>query len=101
MKKIRMGVIGVGGMSRMHIEGIKSSADAELIAICDINEKALNEKSDFYGIDNSHRFTNYKDLRNCPDVDAVTICTSNQTHYCGGVIGVDRSSTSHPTITST
>lgn len=81
MKKIRMGVIGTGGISKWHIEGIQSSPDAELAAICDINEKILNEKGDLYGIDNSRRFINYKDLIDCPYIDAVIICTSNYAHF--------------------
>lgn len=81
MKKIRMGVIGAGNISVSHINGIIASPDAELVAICDVNEMTLNERADQYGVNNAYRFINYMDLINCPAVSAVSICTSNNTHY--------------------
>jgi len=81
MSKIRMGIIGLGGISRAHIEGILNSPDGELVAICDIREEILREKGEEYGIPESHRFTNYIELLQCSDVDAVSICTPNKSHY--------------------
>ena len=34
-----------------------------------------------YGIDDAHCFTDFKDLINCPEVDAVDICTPNYLHF--------------------
>jgi predicted dehydrogenase len=81
MERIRMGVIGAGGISHTHINGIIASPDAELTAICDVNEAVLNERADRYGVQKSNRFTDHMDLLNCPGIDAVSICTSNNTHY--------------------
>lgn len=81
MNRIRVGVIGAGIISGQHISGIIESKDAELVAICDTNEAALHARADQYGVDRAFRFQNYMDLINCPEVDAVTICTSNNTHY--------------------
>lgn len=81
MKKIRMGVIGAGSIAAKHIRGIIASPDAELAAICDVDSAALNARADQYGVDTSHRFTDYRALIDCPAVDAVSVCTSNHTHY--------------------
>lgn len=81
MKKIRMGVIGSGGISRIHIEGILASPDAELVALCDINGSVLQEKAEMYKIPKSRRFSNHAELLECPDVDAVSICTPNSSHF--------------------
>lgn len=81
MKKIRMGVIGIGGISNVHIEGILASPDAELVALCDINENVLKEKAEKYNIPGTHCFLRHIDLLTCGDVDAVSICTPNSSHF--------------------
>ena len=82
MKKIRMGVIGLGGISNVHISGIRESQDAELVAVCDIDPEVLARKGELHGIPESHRFVDYRELLACPDVDAVSIGTPNSLHYC-------------------
>ncbi len=81
-KTIRVGSVGLGGIwGGVHQPGIDRSPDLKLVAICDIDEKKLNETGDRLGIDPSHRFLDYHDLVNCPDVDAVDICTPNDVHF--------------------
>ncbi len=81
MDKIRIGIIGLGGIANgVHIPGLLRCDDAEITAICDINEKALNTVGDNLGLPQERRFTNYKDLIACPDVDALEICTPNHLH---------------------
>ncbi|MDD3244133.1 MAG: Gfo/Idh/MocA family oxidoreductase [Eubacteriales bacterium] len=80
MKKIRMGVIGLGGISNVHIGGTLKSPDAELVAVCDIDPDTLKVKGDLYGIPENMRFTNYHDLIACPEVDAISNCTPNNVH---------------------
>ncbi len=78
---IRIGSIGLGGISSgVHIPGIRKSKDLELVALCDINEERLKERAAQYGIPLDHCFTDYKDLIDCPDVDAVDISTPNNVH---------------------
>lgn len=81
-KVIRVGSVGLGEIwNGVHRPGIDRSPDLKLIAICDIDEKKLNETGERLGIDPAHRFLNYHDLINCPDVDAVDICTPNDVHF--------------------
>jgi len=79
-KKIKMGIIGTGLIFNRHYNGIKASPDAELVAICDMNEKALNEKAQLLNIPEGHTFTNFEAMLNSGLVDAVSICTPNNTH---------------------
>lgn len=81
MSKLRMGVIGTGGISATHIRGIYESPDAELTAVCDIDPHTLQQKGDLYQIPVSHRFRSHPELLHCPEVDAVSICTPNDSHY--------------------
>ncbi len=81
-KVIRVGSVGVGEIwSGVHEPGIRKSPDLELVAICDINEEKLNAVGEKYGIPPEYRFVDYHDLINCPIVDAVDICTSNDAHF--------------------
>ncbi|MGI5869009.1 MAG: Gfo/Idh/MocA family protein [Kiritimatiellia bacterium] len=80
-KTIRMGVIGLGGIARYaHIPGIQRSPDAELVAVCDIVPEKLEAAAKDHGLDPSRCFLEYESLLECPDVDAVTICTPNDLH---------------------
>lgn len=75
---LRVGVIGVGAISEMHIKPYIKNEEVELIALCDIHEERLAAKGQLYGI--SQLYTNYQELLNNPDIDAVSICTWNNTH---------------------
>ena len=89
-KVIRIGSVGLGGIwTGVHEPGIRRSPDLELVAICDIDEEKLKAAGEKYGIDEAHRFVDYHDLINCPDVDAVDICTSNDAHFEIGMAAVE------------
>jgi len=80
--KIRIGCIGIGGISNgVHIPGILASDDLQLIAVCDNNPDALARAKERYGIDDAHCFADFNDLIACPDVDAVDITTPNDEHF--------------------
>ena len=81
MSKLRIGIIGLGGIANsVHIPGIQKSNGGEIIAVCDNNEATLRRVGDRIGIPDDHRFTDYRALIACPDVDAVEICTPNYLH---------------------
>ncbi len=77
---LKIGIIGVGRISGNHIEGIQRYGKAVITAICDINEQRLKEVGDELSIPEEYRFTDYHDLINCSEVEAVEICTPNYLH---------------------
>ena len=79
MKKYKIAVIGVGGISSCHIDGYLSDSRCELYAFCDINEKTLKEKGEKYGI--TRLYTGCNEMfKACPELDAVSVCTWNNAH---------------------
>ncbi len=78
MKKVKIGIIGAGKISRAHIKGYTECKDAQITAICDINEDRAIQKAKEYGVKNI--YTDYKELLSNSDVDAVSICTWNNMH---------------------
>jgi predicted dehydrogenase len=82
MPRIRIGVIGLGGIAGgVHLPGIAKCQDLELAAICDIDREKLDRVGDLYELDRSRRFTDYRELIACAQVEAVDICTPNDCHF--------------------
>jgi predicted dehydrogenase len=75
---LKIGVIGVGSISEYHIKPYMENPDAEVVAFCDLNEERLNMKGQKYGV--AHLYTDYKDLLKNDEIDAVSICTWNNSH---------------------
>lgn len=81
MKKLKIGVIGLGGIANYHIWGIRESPDAEVWAICDVNEKSLAERGEALHIPEERRYLRHEDLFRNGELDAVMIGTPNFNHY--------------------
>ncbi len=78
-KKIKVAVIGVGGISEVHIKGYKALPNVELYAFCDINEKTLKAKGERHGV--TRLYTDEATmLAELPELDAVSVCTWNAAH---------------------
>ncbi len=61
LSKIRVAVIGAGGMANyVHYPSLVSMDDVEIVGICDINPVVLNATGDKYGI--SNRYADYKQM---------------------------------------
>ncbi|MDD5603688.1 MAG: Gfo/Idh/MocA family oxidoreductase, partial [Eubacteriales bacterium] len=81
MKKIRVGLIGTGGiMNAIHIPGYLKSEKNEITAICDIDPAALKKTGDKLNIPEEARFLKYEDLIKSGLVDAVDIATPDVSH---------------------
>ena len=63
MGKIRVGIIGCGGIANgKHMPAIKEAGRADIVAFCDlIIERAEKAKKD-YGTEDAKVFKDYKDL---------------------------------------
>lgn len=78
MSKLNIGVIGAGSISVVHLNSYQGNSDVTIAAICDLNETRAKEKAEKYGA--SKVYTDYNELLADPDIDAVSICTWNNTH---------------------
>ncbi|MBE5869127.1 MAG: Gfo/Idh/MocA family oxidoreductase [Lachnospiraceae bacterium] len=81
MKKIRLGLIGCGGMMKNHISGVNYLKDkVELTAVCDIIRERAEDVASV--LDNPYITTDYKDM--VEYVDAVLVALPHDLHYeCG------------------
>ncbi len=76
-KKLRIGIIGVGAIGKTHAKAFSSSGEAEIAAVCDINEEALREVGEKFDV--KKRFTDYRKLLES-DVEGVLVCVGNALH---------------------
>lgn len=77
-KKVKWGIIGCGVISDFHGDALKLSGNAELVAVCDIIPERAEQKAEKYGV--KKVYTDYYDLLNDPEVEAVSICTPSGMH---------------------
>lgn len=75
---IRIGVIGAGSISEFHLKSYAANPSCELVAVCDLNRERAQAAADKYGA--AKAFSDYKELLADPEIDAVSICTWNDTH---------------------
>ena len=79
MKKLKVAVIGVGGISGGHITAYMANPNVELYAFCDINAERLKYMGERYGI--TRLYTDEAEmLAELPELDAVSVCTWNSAH---------------------
>ncbi len=80
MKKLRIGIIGIGNMGSAHAVCLYNGKinNAELTAICDIDEDRLNAfTKEFSGIT---VYCDYKEMIASGNIDAVIIATPHKIH---------------------
>ena len=75
---LRAGIVGCGGISRSHAAAYDGLEDISLIAMCDINSDALNNRADEYGV--SNRYTDYLEMFVHETLDIVSVCTHAPLH---------------------
>jgi predicted dehydrogenase len=89
---INVGLIGIGGMGRMHFNCYQNSTAAQLVAISDIDTRKLqgdwssislnldSTKSEFVDLSGIATYENAHDLINDPNVQMVDICLPTPQH---------------------
>ena len=79
MKSIGVAIIGTGSISlQNHVPGLALCPEAKLVALCDSNPVALEKASQQTGIKVTS--TDYKQIVQRDDIQAVIIATPNVTH---------------------
>lgn len=80
MGKVKIGLIGAGSISELHLQAYRDNPEVELIAVCDLNEERAKAKAETYGTAGTRVFTDYREILALPELDAVSICTWNNSH---------------------
>ncbi len=78
MKKIKVGVIGAGGISHAHMGGYQQLSDVEVVAVADVLPGRAEEWAAKYGV--KQTFEDYRQLLALEEIDGVSVCTYNRAH---------------------
>lgn len=79
MKTLKVGVIGTGFIGPAHIEALRRTGLADVIALADISDEIAQAKAQELSI--ARHYGDYKQLIADKDIDIVHICTPNNLHY--------------------
>ena len=79
-RKLRIGIIGTGGISGSHIQAYLKQSDVELVAGCDLIPGKAEKKFAEHKVEGAKFFTDYKEMIDTVEMDAVSVCTYNRTH---------------------
>jgi len=77
MKKLRVGIIGCGRISVMHLIPAQMLEEAELVACCDIKKDRADETAEKYQI---KAYYSYEEMLDNEKLDAVHICLPHHLH---------------------
>jgi myo-inositol 2-dehydrogenase / D-chiro-inositol 1-dehydrogenase len=79
-EKIKFGVLGVGRIGKVHVDNLVNQiAETDVSAISDVFPAELEKIAQKYNIQSA--VSDYKEVLDNPDVNAVAICTPTDTHY--------------------
>ena len=78
MKKIKVGIVGMGYIGESHIEAVRRIGFCELYAVADTNAALAKAKADYYGIEKC--YSSLDELLSDPEIDAIHNCTPNFLH---------------------
>ncbi|MEO8158241.1 MAG: Gfo/Idh/MocA family oxidoreductase [Betaproteobacteria bacterium] len=76
--KLRIGFAGAGAISQYHLVGWAEMTDAQVVAICDLDESKARIKAQAFGIDSV--YTDFRAMIEREQLDAVDIVTPVGTH---------------------
>jgi predicted dehydrogenase len=79
MKKLGMGIVGVGFVGPHHIDAVRRLGYVDVVAVADMNEKLAREKADQLHVPKS--YGSYEAMLDDPAIDVVHNATPNYLHY--------------------
>jgi predicted dehydrogenase len=83
MGQVRIGFVGSGGIARAHLRRLKEIDEAEVVALSDVSEAAVQSASEEFG---GTAYSDYQKMLGSEQLDAVYVCVPPHAH---GTIEVD------------
>ena len=83
MRRIKMGVIGLGWFGEKHLEALETIPQVEIYSLCTRTEARLLELQDKFGA--AKVFTDYNEMLADPELEAVSVTTMWDQHKAPAV----------------
>ncbi|KRG15401.1 Gfo/Idh/MocA family protein [Lederbergia galactosidilytica] len=81
MDKIRVGMIGTGGISNLHGDQLAELDYVEVVALTDPNVENRKKFITKYQLNDAKEFADHKEMLNHSQLDAVIICSPHTLHF--------------------
>ncbi len=78
---IRVGIIGCGRISDLHVLGYRDRPEAAIVALCDIDRSNAETRSRQWGLSDAAIFEDYRKLCESGLVDLVEVIVPHHLHY--------------------
>ncbi len=78
MKRLGIGVVGVGSIADMHLGAYSANSDVDLVGVFDLNAERAKEKSERFGA--ARAFASLEEMLADDRIDAISVCTWNDSH---------------------
>lgn len=90
MKKLRIGIIGCGGIANgKHMPSLKKLDNVEMVAFCDLILERAQEAAEKYGIEGAKCYEKYEDMLANEELDVVHVCTPNNAHAPASIAAME------------
>ncbi|MZQ87012.1 gfo/Idh/MocA family oxidoreductase [Paenibacillus sp. 5J-6] len=81
MSKIRIGMIGTGGISQVHGRQLLELEEVDIVALSDTSSENREKFAAKFELEAVKHFTDYKAMLNECELDAVVICSPHTLHF--------------------
>ena len=78
MKKLKVGLVGCGGVSQVHLDAYSKMENVEVVCVTDIEERRAIKAKEKYGI--KLHLTDYNELVKRDDIDIIDVCLPTYLH---------------------
>lgn len=90
-KKLKVGLIGLGGICRKaHMLGYGQMDNVEIAAICDVVPEKIDSFKQEFGLNEVAAFADYNELLKVEGLDFVDICTPNYLHSTIAIAALEK-----------
>src|SRR5215468_11761450 len=77
-KPVRIGIIGAGGIARIHMMAYQRVPDVEVVAVADVVRERADTFAKTWNIPRA--LSDHRELLALDEIDAVSVCTYNKAH---------------------
>ncbi|RLF01727.1 MAG: gfo/Idh/MocA family oxidoreductase, partial [Thermoprotei archaeon] len=80
VKRIKLGFVGAGGIARVQARYLKEIPSVEIVAVADVDRGRALDFAKTWCIPKHNVFTDYLEMMDVVEMDAVTVCTPHAIH---------------------
>ena len=90
MKKVKIGIIGCGGIANgKHMPCLQKLDNIEMVAFCDIIIERAEKAAKEYGIEGAKVYEDYNEMLKNENLDVVHVCTPNNSHASASIAAME------------